>query len=347
MIVEKAAPQKRKKKTLRLPNGFGSISYLGQNRRKPYIARIYDHTEMHEDTMTTTAVYKSLGTFRTWDEAFLALAKYNENPYDIDASHITFREMYERWLPEYANTPINGRMPSTSAVKGYKVAYAHCRKLYDMEIRAIKPLLLQQIITDCDMSRSTQQAIIKLFNSVFKYAMRLEIVDRNPAQGVRCTKMQEQVGSVFTADEIRSLWAMESSVARDAFLVLLYTGMRIGELFGISADKIHEDYLIGGNKTEIGKDRVIPLHPRIREIAHSLLPMCVSERKLRMDLEQIFPNHIPHDCRKTFISRCYECGVNETAARKIVGHSGKDVHEKVYTRLSKDYLLEEISKIEY
>lgn len=347
MIVKKAAPPRRKKKTLRLPNGFGSISYLGEKRRKPYVARVYDHTEINDERMTTTAVYKSLGTFETWDEAFLALAKYNENPYDIDASHITFSQLYERWLPEYKSTPINGRLPSRSAVNTYTTAYGHCSKVYDMELRAIKPLLIQQIVRECDMSKSSQQIIINLFNAIFKYAMRLEIVDKNPTQGVRVTKVQEQTGTLYSADEIRSLWTMESSVARDATLVLLYTGMRIGELVEITPDNIHEDYLIGGNKTDSGRNRIIPLHPLIREIAHSLLPMKIKNKMLRIYMEQLFPNHTPHDCRKTFISRCSECGVDATACRKIVGHAGTDVHEKVYTRLSKDYLLREIEKLEY
>ena len=347
MIVKKAAPPRRKKKTLRLPNGFGSISYLGEKRRKPYVARVYDHTEINDERMTTTAVYKSLGTFETWDEAFLALAKYNEDPYDIDASHITFSELYAQWAEEYRKTPTNGKLPSDSAVKAYRTAYNHCKRVYDMEMRSIKPLLIQQIVTECDLSKASQQAIINLFNALFKYAMRLEIVDRNPTQGVRVTKMQEKVGTLYTADEIHSLWNMEPSFARDATLVLLYSGMRIGELAEITAENIHDDYVVGGNKTESGKNRIIPLHPLIADIAHALLPIKVNANTIRENMVALIPSHKPHDCRKTFISRCYECGVDPTAARKIVGHVGKDIHENTYTRLSKDFLLSEISKLEY
>lgn len=44
----------------RLPNGFGNISYLGEGRRRPYIAR--KNGEI-------------IGYFETWSEAFQELSK--------------------------------------------------------------------------------------------------------------------------------------------------------------------------------------------------------------------------------------------------------------------------------
>ncbi len=51
----------------------------------------------------------------------------------------------------------------------------------------------------------------------------------------------------------------------DTILILIYTGMRVGELLDIRLDNVYLDqkYMIGGSKTEAGKDRVIPLHDRI------------------------------------------------------------------------------------
>lgn len=51
----------------------------------------------------------------------------------------------------------------------------------------------------------------------------------------------------------------------DTILILIYTGMRVGELLDIKVENVHinEKYMVGGSKTEAGKNRVIPFHERI------------------------------------------------------------------------------------
>ena len=63
--------------------------------------------------------------------------------------------------------------------------------------------------------------------------------------------------------------------------------------------------------------------------------------------KKLLPGHTPHDARRTFISRSVECGMADVACRKIVGHVGKDIHEKSYTFLTPEYLYEEFQKLCY
>ena len=58
---------------MRKPNGYGGISKLSGNRRRPYVARI---TETYTDE--GVQVYKVLGYFKTQEEALEELAKYNK-----------------------------------------------------------------------------------------------------------------------------------------------------------------------------------------------------------------------------------------------------------------------------
>ena len=43
--------------------------------------------------------------------------------------------------------------------------------------------------------------------------------------------------------------------------MLLATGMRIGELFSLPLADYHGDYVVGGEKTEAGRNRTIPIRP--------------------------------------------------------------------------------------
>ena len=87
-------------KTMRNPNGFGSVVYLGKKRRKPYAARITVERTIDEVTKKSIQKYKYIGYFEERKDAIKALAKYNDNPYDIDAASITFSELYDKWSTE-------------------------------------------------------------------------------------------------------------------------------------------------------------------------------------------------------------------------------------------------------
>ena len=51
-------------------------------------------------------------------------------------------------------------------------------------------------------------------------------------------------------------------------LIMLYTSMRSGEIRNIKKENIFldENYMIGGIKTEAVKDRIIPIHPKIKDL---------------------------------------------------------------------------------
>ena len=42
-------------------------------------------------------------------------------------------------------------------------------------------------------------------------------------------------------------------------------------------------------------------------------------------------NHTTHDCRHTVATLLDNAGANETAKRRVLGHAGGDVTERVYT----------------
>ena len=78
---------------MRNPNGFGCVYKASGNRRKPYIARV----TIGWDEETGKQKFKILGSYASSPEAFIALSEYNSDPYDIEASKVTFRELFEKW----------------------------------------------------------------------------------------------------------------------------------------------------------------------------------------------------------------------------------------------------------
>lgn len=338
----KATIKKRKRvKHTRFPNGFGSVSWLGENRRRPYCAR---KTKGFNDK--GHPIYMVIGYYETFDEAFYALCEYNKNPYNLSDKDITFGEAADKWFAEYKMFPPHGKEPSENTITYYEGRLKNCESLRNVKLKDLSVSAMQNFIGE--QKPGTQRHLITVCNQIFNWAIKNEILERNPMQFVHKTATTETKRNPFTAEEVRSIWNMSDSPIRTMALILLYTGMRVGELYTVS--EVHENYIRAGEKTEAGINRIIPLHSKIRQFADTLRepPVYANRTTISRLFSESFPGHTPHDCRRTFISRCVECGVDGTVARKITGHVGKDIHETAYTFLNDpDFLCREVEKIEY
>ena len=318
-------------KHTRFPNGFGSISFLKGNRRRPYWVKKttgYDERGYPK--------YLTIGYYETFEDAFVALCEYNNEPYDIEGREATFENIADKWQ-QFRMT--DGKKLSESTVASYRAARAKCKPLFSRKIKDITVEDLQQLVSA--QTVGVQGELVKYIRQVFRYAMRLEVIKKDPSVYVHKTIEAEPKRNPFTVEEVRRIWEMPDTEIRNKALIMLYTGMRVGEFATIK--EVHETYIIAGEKTEAGRNRMIPLHTKIR-------PLMMKDWNVTSyrPFVAMFPGHTPHDCRRTFISRCVECGVDPVVSRKIVGHSGTDVHEKMYTFLNDpDFLCREIEKICY
>lgn len=329
-----------KKKFGRLPNGFGAIVHLKNRKlRNPYLAKIY----LGKDD-DGKAIYKTIGTYKTYVLAFEALSSANKLGLPPEDG-VTFAEMYERFHREMLAVPINGKQLSKAAVDGYGFAYKAVPQLHKRPFLSLTAPELQQAIISAGGSASKQAKIKLLFSKLYQYADYLGITDRNLADHLHVTAKSEPNRNPFTAEEIKAIWQMPQSRWRDCTLIMLYTGMRVGELATIH--DINDQYFRAGLKTAAGINRIIPIHPQIREILMQNIPIQSNSNLIQHWYKRNLPNHTPHDCRRTFITRADECGMNPTACRQIVGHSSGDVHTVKYTLHHPEYLCQEMAKLKY
>lgn len=331
------------------PNGYGSVFKLSGKRRKPFAVRIT--TGWSDDGKQT---FEYLGYFQSRQKAMMALADYNSNPYDLSSGKITFKEVYERYAKE--------RFPkvSKSSHSGYRMAFNRSESLHDLKFIEIKKAHLQSVIDKCDKSYGTKRKIKVLFNQLYKYAMQNDLTHKDYATFVELPK-NDTVSSrkPFTIDEINKLW---DNVDRlefiDTVLIMIYTGLRPGELVTIENKKIklEERYFRGGFKTDAGTNRVVPIHKKI----HSLIERRIDEQNKNLIvnsdgndmtyytyyhdrwqnlMKQLEMKHKPHDCRHTFATLMDNAGANKLSIRRIMGHASKDITDKVYTHKDIEQLI--------
>ena len=111
-------------------------------------------------------------------------------------------------------------------------------------------------------------------------------------------------------------------------------------------------------KTRKGHEEVvrkIPVSPMMKRVLHMIdfdKVVIANRATIRDTLKRIFPDRHIHEFRYTFITRAKECGVNPEVVMLWVGHeSDGDVKtsrvDRGYTTYSDEYLLAEMSKIDY
>lgn len=327
------------RKYRRLPNGCGSIVHLNGKLRHPFLAKRRAGTDPHGH-----AVYITVGTFSTYSEAFNALMQCNRQ--DLPpAPDVSFAELFERFTRDVLELPSNGRVLSSSSVDGYRYAFRAVPGLHRRSFSEITAPELQQALENAGGSASRQTKIKLLFSRLFKYADYLGITDRDLSGFVRITKKDYPVRRPFSASEVRDIWRMPPSRWRDCALVMLYSGIRVGELFTVH--DVGPDFFRAGLKTEAGINRVVPIHPEIAALVPGLFPLSGDRRLVERWFSRNLPGHTPHDCRRTFVTFADECGMSPTACRQIVGHSSGDVHAVKYTLHSPAFLCAEIKKLRY
>ncbi|MEG0618712.1 MAG: hypothetical protein RR557_05320 [Bacilli bacterium] len=107
-----------------------------------------------------------------------------------------------------------------------------------------------------------------MYNLIYRYAMRYDIVEKNYAEicnSVKALRQKEKIP--FTVDEVNNLWEMKDKIDFvDIILLAIYSDFRPVELIMIRIKDVHldKDYIIGGTKTKAGTNRIVPIHPKIR-----------------------------------------------------------------------------------
>lgn len=335
-----------------MANGTGSIVKLSGNRRKPYAARVTNGWKNGKQ------VRKYLGYFATQTEALMALAEYHKYGLDIDGGKLTLEEVFDDWYkriePKTSKTVLNG----------HNMTKIRLGTFGNTPIKSIKPKHLQDWFDQIDLKASSKGRIKSTLNQVFNYAYQNDIIVKNPMNGVAIEQeASEPVGKIFTEKEIQALWDLKDHETARWVLILIYTGMRISELLKMTTDNIHleERYMIGGSKTEAGRDRIIPIHEAIVPLMEAQLgraknflrnskgnPLTYLTAKRNFDtlMENLGMEHNPHDTRKTGISLMHSAEIPMETIKIIVGHATQDVTEKIYLRKNISELVKQINRIE-
>lgn len=308
------------------PNGAGSVYKLTGNRRKPWGVRI----TIGYNPDTGSPKQRLLGAYATRKEAIEALSAASYSP--VTAKNHTLDDIYRAWSEKKYPT----LAPRT--VRSYRDSWALLRQLHRCDAATVKLGQLQAVFDATGKPKRTLEIARNVLAQVMNYAIKYEYTSSDRREMVRYIDLSAASAartvkrSIFTASEITRLWEAN---ARDP-LILIYTGMRIGEYLALTSADIHADrVIIRSAKTDAGI-REIPLLPNISPLLRPVDQEYSNFRKRVWTplMESLGMRHTIHDTRHTFATLCTEGGMDPRHLKAIIGHKSQDVTEGVYTHIS-------------
>lgn len=365
---------------MKLPNGYGSVVKLAGKRRKPWAVRI-SYTENIPGNPPKRK-RKYIAYFSEQKLALAYLAEYNSGAivkeHEKYAETPTFAELFYKW--EKYRKSLNSN-PAPSTWKNYHIAFDMYSPIHNKKIISIKPSEFQECITAQNAkSKTTIGNMRAVLKGMWHYALVNELVEKDITQHLvyESNYSGEPIHTRYTDKEITALWDALGIINNvDIILIYIYTGMRPAELLDMLSENVHikERYMIGGSKTEAGKNRVIPIHEALVPLIQYRLDQnrkyLITNKYGNHYTRAVYHNsnfntvmrhmnmhHVPHDSRYTFAALADAACMNETCRKIIMGHAlpnkqhtafktggTSDITEDVYTEKTIEQLLTEVNKL--
>ena len=177
---------------------------------------------------------------KTYKEILQALKAQNSQT-------VTLNEWYGIWM---STCKKNCR---DTTLRTYSFQYNRLRDaIGDLDLSSLNPILLQTVFNDLK-SDASRNACKKLLTDILNCAMEADLIVKNPALNIKTKidNIDKPEKRVLTEEEIQLLYeTSRSDRLYPFFVVALNTGMRIGEIIGMTWDCVDfENSLIKVEKT--------------------------------------------------------------------------------------------------
>lgn len=332
-------------------NGTGSVVKLSGNRRRPWAVKVSGRNEYGHVIQRIVSYHEKAS------EAQLALEKYNLDRASgtapaVNKLSLTVGDVFEAWKAREYRKLKPASISSHNAAWNKRISRFSSRKMRDMTLDEWQSLLDED--EDAGLSQSLINNDAILIKALYSYAMERDIVGKDYSRYLDIPS----VGAKRPRDALNDLQlAQLTRLAADGFpwadtaLILCYTGFRVSEFLQLTRFSYHPEdggYLQGGLKTAAGKNRIVPVHPKIKPYLAVWLEkggdtiICDSSgkqldpEKYREHFHEIavrigVPEATPHWCRHTFATQLHTARADPLTVKWLLGHSTKSDITAHYT----------------
>ena len=329
-----------------IPDGSVFCNFCGRKQEREYHRKANGSGTVYKRGNTYTAkhrtyrngflVQKTKGGFKTKKDAYAWLK--DNPPLKTIAKNATILQLYTDWSKMHFDKL------SKKKEQAYRAAWKCCEAIQAYTWEEVSLAQLQACVDKAKATHNQRKTVKTVLRSIEKYAVRNGITERQLAQHLEIPSATKPQKVPFTDAEIKRVWkAYESDPFAGAVLIMLYTGMRFGEISTIKPENIHldEGYLMGGKKSELGKYSEILIIDKIKPIIRAHMKMrneyAMSSTAFRKHFDAVdgCQGHKPHECRHTTATLLANANVPPATISAIMRHTSYQ-QTLEYTHISRE-----------
>ena len=300
-------------------------------------------------------------------------------PEDVARQRLTVEELTKTFLRDYSSPRVKDadryRREVRSILRNLTAAYGG---MFVVDVGRFQISRLRDDKLAAGLSKSTVKLILAYTSRMWNWARTEGLIDvQNPVALVDKPSLAGQAMdfNFLSAEEADRLlaWSRENQAKEyPAYATALYTGLRMGELWGLRwADCDLDRGLLTVRRSyrtapKSGKPRAVPINPALLPILRQWRNECpASDEALvfptargymrQKDRDYGFKKALAgaechpigfHGLRHTFASHFMMAGGNILSLQKLLGHSSVAVTMK-YAHLAPDFMRDEIARLRF
>ena len=265
-------------------------------------------------------------TAEAWLDDVLARARLGTLPGSVRTG-ATFADAVAEWL-RWAE---HDRACKPSTLSDYRyTAERLSRDFGAIAIEDITPTVIERWRAGLAVSNRTIQKYLVVMHGIFRRAMRVWGLPRNPLVEVERPRVRVSDDlDAFTPEDVHAL-ARAAATEQDAalFLTAAFTGLRLGELLGLewgdidfpaSAIRVRRSYNPQGRATAAPKSGKVRSVPMVGEVASALARLGERER-FTSDGDLVFAGATGSHESATMLRRRYKAALEAAGLRDLRFH---------------------------
>ena len=235
----------------------------------------------------------------------------------------------------------------TNTLLSYQNAIKHLRPIHNVKMVDITPTIIHSMVQEMPLPTPSKHYPVRCLKTILSHAIsHYDLLPRNPVISPIPYKPKRNRKRIVTTEEIESYLNNSDPLSRYhvAIKILYYTGIRIGELLGLTWNDVDLDNMtisinkqwvrIGSNnKSDFGplktknSKRVLPIPLTLVNTLKNYKYCHTNNKVIPMNSSSILYNHIsthinnhsPHDFRHTYATKLLSSGVDIKTVASLLG----------------------------